>query len=105
MIEIPKWTKLSTTIEIPKWTKLFTTIEIPKWTKLSTMIEIPKWIKLSTTIKSSNGHFINMMFTLLTLNVRFIIIKENPHKASDGFIEDQYDARFITLQNMIEEVG
>jgi hypothetical protein len=45
------------------------------------------------------------MFTLLTLNVRFIIIKENPHKASDGFIEDQYDARFITLQNMIEEVG
>ncbi|CAB4385522.1 unnamed protein product [Rhizophagus irregularis] len=31
--------------------------------------------------------------------------QENPDKASDGFIEDQHDARFITLQTMIEEVG
>ena len=30
---------------------------------------------------------------------------ENPHKSSDGFIEDQLDARFITLQAMIEEIG
>jgi hypothetical protein len=32
-------------------------------------------------------------------------LKETPHRSSDGFIEDQHDARFITLQTMIEEVG
>ncbi|CAB4476018.1 unnamed protein product [Rhizophagus irregularis] len=31
--------------------------------------------------------------------------QENPHRLSDGFIEDQHDARFITLQAMIEEIG
>ncbi|RHZ55116.1 hypothetical protein Glove_420g13 [Diversispora epigaea] len=30
--------------------------------------------------------------------------QENLQKMSDGFIKDQYDARFITLQAMIEEV-
>ncbi|PKY57310.1 hypothetical protein RhiirA4_478295 [Rhizophagus irregularis] len=31
--------------------------------------------------------------------------QENSQKVSDGFIEDQRDARFITLQAMIDEVG
>ncbi|GET54861.1 hypothetical protein GLOIN_2v1767823 [Rhizophagus irregularis DAOM 181602=DAOM 197198] len=31
--------------------------------------------------------------------------QENLHKSSDGFIEDQLDAYFITLQVMIEEIG
>ncbi|RHZ53322.1 hypothetical protein Glove_443g1 [Diversispora epigaea] len=31
--------------------------------------------------------------------------QENFQRMSDEFIEDQYDARFITLQTMIEEVG
>ncbi|PKC04388.1 hypothetical protein RhiirA5_502802 [Rhizophagus irregularis] len=31
--------------------------------------------------------------------------QENLHKSSDGFIEDQFDAYFITLQVMIEEIG
>ncbi|RHZ72158.1 hypothetical protein Glove_245g27 [Diversispora epigaea] len=31
--------------------------------------------------------------------------QENFQRMSDGFIEDQYDARFITLQAMIAEVG
>ncbi|CAB4478037.1 unnamed protein product [Rhizophagus irregularis] len=31
--------------------------------------------------------------------------QENPDKALDGFIEDQHDACFITLQTMIKEIG
>ncbi|RHZ89158.1 hypothetical protein Glove_18g82 [Diversispora epigaea] len=31
--------------------------------------------------------------------------QENFQRMSDGFIEDQYDARFITFQTMIEKVG
>jgi hypothetical protein len=42
---------------------------------------------------------------LFSYYLLFSIIKENPYRVSDGFIEDQYDVRFITLQNMIEEVG
>jgi hypothetical protein len=39
------------------------------------------------------------------LNNTLLLLKENPHRSSDGFIEDQHDARFITLQAMIEEIG
>ncbi|PKC70804.1 hypothetical protein RhiirA1_454329 [Rhizophagus irregularis] len=47
-----------------------------------------------------------MFANMIELNNEELNCKqENPHKLSDGFIEDQFDAHFITLQAMIEEIG
>ncbi|CAB4435966.1 unnamed protein product [Rhizophagus irregularis] len=58
------------------------------------------------TIKTeiSQCLFVNAIMIELN-NEELSCEQENPDKASDGFIEDQHDARFITLQTMIKEVG
>ncbi|CAB5381740.1 unnamed protein product [Rhizophagus irregularis] len=61
---------------------------------------------ISNTIKTeiSQCLFVNAIM-IEPNNEELSCEQENPDKASDGFIEDQHDARFITLQTMIEEVG
>ncbi|CAB4426979.1 unnamed protein product [Rhizophagus irregularis] len=59
---------------------------------------------ISNTIKTeiSQCLFVNAIM-IEPNNKELNCEQENPDKASDGFIEDQHDARFITLQTMIEE--
>ncbi|CAB4423407.1 unnamed protein product [Rhizophagus irregularis] len=61
---------------------------------------------ISNTIKTEISQCLFVNAIMIEPNNEELSCKqENPDKASDGFIEDQHDACFITLQTMIEEVG
>jgi hypothetical protein len=36
----------------------------------------------------------------LVLNNTLLLLKKNPHRSSDGFIKDQHNTCFITLQTL-----
>ncbi|PKY18415.1 hypothetical protein RhiirB3_383297 [Rhizophagus irregularis] len=61
---------------------------------------------INNTIKTEISQYLFVTANMIELNNEELNCEqENPHKLSDGFIEDQFDAHFITLQAMIEEIG
>ncbi|CAB4397829.1 unnamed protein product [Rhizophagus irregularis] len=61
---------------------------------------------INNTIKTEIFQCLFVTANMIELNNEELNCEqENPHKSSDGFIEDQLDTRFITFQAMIEEIG
>ncbi|CAB5379447.1 unnamed protein product [Rhizophagus irregularis] len=61
---------------------------------------------INNTIKTEISQCLFVTANMIELNNEELNCEqENPHRSSDGFIEDQHDVRFITLQAMIEEIG
>ncbi|CAB4431555.1 unnamed protein product [Rhizophagus irregularis] len=72
----------------------------------STLCELANRLDSSNTIKAEMAECLFVNTNIIEPNDEDLSCEqETPHRSSDGFIEDQHDARFITLQTIIEEVG